>query len=95
MKASRRAILRASLAAPIVLTVTTAQAQTAASSAVACVRRDDLRAADPSLRPAQLLTVDGDDWLRTELSLVRIEQLIGVEWVLVDGEHFLGYGGSI
>ena len=93
MKASRRSVLRASLAAPLVLTVTAAQGQ-AISSSVACLRRDSVRAAPGSGQtPVQLLLADGDDWLRVSLSLFNLEVLVGSVYQPVPGggEYFRGF----
>jgi hypothetical protein len=69
MQKTRRAIIKGSLAAPLVFTVRSASAQ-ALGSAAACAMRDARRAAE--VPPEPVLVDNHDEWLRVTRELTDI-----------------------
>jgi hypothetical protein len=90
MDKSKRQLVKAGLAAPLVLTVRTASA-TAGSSAWACVDRDAKRALEYPT-PTKMVETTVDDWLRNNREIVSICQY-GRNTPLWNRRFFLGYDG--
>jgi hypothetical protein len=82
MESRRRAFLKVSAAAPVVLTVGPGSA-IAASSSVACLARDAKR--DPTV-----VAPSTDEWLRTQVNVVQLSQWNGQSCNVIPGQYFLG-----
>jgi len=89
MKSGRRSFVKGSVAAPLVLTVGPAAAR-AQSSTLMCLARDEQRAKSGTPKPAAMIAVDADDWLRIQVDLFALNIWQGQELKAVDGKHFLG-----
>jgi hypothetical protein len=91
MDKTKRSLVKASLAAPLVLTVRTASA-TATSSAAACVDRDAVEATK-SPTPDKMLDTTQDEWLRMDKDIVELCKY-GSTTPLSHRRFYLGYDGS-
>jgi len=88
LKATRRQLLKGSLAAPLVLTARPASAW-ALSSAAACKTKDGEKAQyDQDLE--KLSHYSSDEWLRVEVDLCRLKVYKKGEWITLDGKYYLG-----
>ena len=90
MDKRKRNLVKAGLAAPLVLTVRTASA-TAASSAWACIERDAKEATQWPYPEKMLETPD--DWLRMDKDIVEIKRY-GSPSPLSNRRFYLGYDGQ-
>ena len=91
MKGGRRSFVKGAMAAPFVLTVGPGTARAQASS-IMCLKRDAVRAAEE--RPASVMQVDADDWMRVNLDLVQLSVWQGYTPTPIPGKHFLGVDKS-
>jgi hypothetical protein len=87
MKATRRQILRGSLAAPLVLTARSASAW-ALTSAAACRFKDAREAEHDDVE--KLCYRADDEWLRCDVDLCELKVYKYGSWKAVDGTYFLG-----
>lgn len=95
MKLTRRALIKASLASPVVLSITPAQGQTAASSAQACIARDASRFNSQRtsvLAPPALVVADNDDWLRVRVDVFSFS--VVPSGGLPTGAYYVGYNNN-
>ena len=91
MKGGRRSFVKGAMAAPFVLTVGPGTARAQASS-IMCLKRDAVRAGEQ--RPASVMQVDADDWMRVKLDLVQLSVWQGLHTEAYSGKHFLGVDKS-
>jgi len=88
MKSARRRILQGSAAVPVLFTMRTASA-TALGSAVACMKKDAVRAESPP-KPPEIYKLNNDGWVRVRLDLCELSVYQGNKPVTLDGRYFLG-----
>jgi len=87
MKTGRRAFVKRSITAPLVLTVGPALARANASS-MACLSRDALRATQD--KPIVMVSIEADEWMRVEVDLVGLSVWNGSSFQTLPGQYFLG-----